>query len=312
MRDGGAAARADVHLAAASGGMQAAHLLHRLGVPDLDQRLLPDGAQRLAVQHVALAAGVDVAVLFHVHRPAPQVVAGVFPIAGGMAGIGAHQVGLVLLDAQLVHARDALPEAQKVVHLAGVAFHAHHLHHDLEFGAALVLHAREAHEVVAHLFELRALAIELEGLLLEAVEAQGDLFERRIQHLGGIALVQERPVGGEQGGDAVLVAVLDAFEDLRVHERFAQPDQHHVLGGISGLRRAVYGISHPSCPPWAGDGFPAGTSGNTGYTWRWSRRCTPPAARRAGPGASDSPTAVLRDSRPSSLIYCTCRVQIGI
>src|ERR1035437_7958710 len=76
MRDGGAAARADVPLAAASGGMQAAHLLHGRGVPDLRERLLPDGAQRLAVQHVALAAGVHVAVLFYVHRPAGWATAG--------------------------------------------------------------------------------------------------------------------------------------------------------------------------------------------------------------------------------------------
>ena len=113
-----------------------------------------------------------------------------------MSGIGAHQVGFVLFDAQLVHARDALPEAEEVVHLAGVAFHAHHLHDYLELGAALVLHAGEAHEIVAHLFEFRALAIELEGFLLEAVEAEGDLLERRIQHFGGTALVQEGPVGG--------------------------------------------------------------------------------------------------------------------
>ena len=31
------------------------------------------------------------------------------------------------------------------------------------------------------------------------------------------------------------MAELDAVEDLRVHERLAQPDQHHVLGGAAGL-----------------------------------------------------------------------------
>src|SRR5450759_2114997 len=103
MRNGGAAARADVHLAAASRRMQAPHLPDGRGVPDLGERLLPDGAQRLAVQHVALAAGVHVAVLFYVNRPAPQVMARVLPYASGMAGIGAHQVGLILLDACLVY-----------------------------------------------------------------------------------------------------------------------------------------------------------------------------------------------------------------
>ena len=108
----------------------------------------------------------------------------------------------------------ALQKRMKSSTSRGVALHAHHLHHDLQLRSALVLHAGEAHEVVAHLFELRALAIELEGLLLGAVEAQRDLFERRIQHVARRSFHPETSVGGEQGGDAVPVAVLDAFEDL--------------------------------------------------------------------------------------------------
>ena len=42
------------------------------------------------------------------------------------------------------------------------------------------------------------------------------------------------------------VAVFDALEDLGIHERFAQPDQHHVLGGISGFgeQRTEHLIGH--------------------------------------------------------------------
>ena len=47
--------------------------------------------------------------------------------------------------------------------------------------------------------------------------------------------VQKRAVGGEQRGDAVAVAEFDALEDVRVHERLAQADQHHVLGGFARL-----------------------------------------------------------------------------
>ena len=102
------------------------------GVPDLRQRLLAEVAQRRAVQHVALAAGIHVAVLLDVHRPAPEVVAGVLPVLRGVAGLGPHQVGLVFLDAHLVDARHGAPEAQEIVHLAGVALHLHHLHHHLQ------------------------------------------------------------------------------------------------------------------------------------------------------------------------------------
>ena len=59
--------------------------------------------------------------------------------------------------------------------------HADHLHHHLQLRPALLLHAREADEVVADFVEVRALAVELEALLLRAVEAEGELFERRVQ-----------------------------------------------------------------------------------------------------------------------------------
>ncbi len=88
---------------------------------------------------------------------------------------------------------------------------------------------------------------------------------------------------------------------LRVHERLAQADQHHVLGGIARFARPAFEIPRPSCPLWAACGSRAGTWGSTDCTWRWSRRYTPPAARRAWPGASDSPTAIWRGSRPSCL-----------
>ncbi len=92
-------------------------------------------------------------------------------------------------------------------------------------------------------------------------------------------------------------AELDAVEDLRVEQRLAQPDQHHVLGGCAGLRAPGDRRRRRSCPPWAACGSRAGTSGSRGCTWRWSRRCTPRAGRARCPGASGSPTAVWPDSR---------------
>jgi hypothetical protein len=93
----------------------------------------------------------------------------------------------------------------------------------------------EAHEVIAHFFEFGALAVELKSLFLRAVEAERDLLERRIEHARAEFLVQKRAVGGKQRRDAMAMAELDALENVRVHERLAQPDQHHVLGGFSCL-----------------------------------------------------------------------------
>jgi len=95
-------------------------------------------------------------------------------------------------------------------------------------------------KIVAHLLELRALAVELEGLLPGAIEAQGDLFQRRIENPAGAALVEERAVGRKQRRDAVAVAQLDALEDMRVHEGLAQADQHHVLGRVSGFANQTF------------------------------------------------------------------------
>src|SRR5579862_9188847 len=162
MRNRGAAARAYTDLAAAAGSVQRAHALHLPRIPDLLQRLRAYVAHGRAIQHVALAARVHVAVLFHIHGAAPEIVARVLPFVGGMARVRAHQVGLVFLDAYLVHARSRVPERQEVVYLPRVAFHLDHLHHHLQFGPALVLQAGEAHEIVAYFFELRALAVELE------------------------------------------------------------------------------------------------------------------------------------------------------
>ncbi len=99
----------------------------------------------------------------------------------------------------------------------------------------LVLHARETHEIVAHLFESRAFAVVLVGFLGGAVEAQRDVFQRRFQQFARHGFIQERSVGGEQRRDVVALAIFDAVEDLAIHERLAQADQHHVLGGAAGI-----------------------------------------------------------------------------
>src|SRR5258707_8658793 len=104
MRNRSAAARADIDLAAATRDMQRTHALHLRRVPDLEERLLADMSHRLAVQHVALATGVHVAVLLHIHGPAPQVVAGRLSFVRRMGPIPTHQGGLVFLYSQLVPA----------------------------------------------------------------------------------------------------------------------------------------------------------------------------------------------------------------
>src|SRR5260221_12109276 len=66
------------------------------------------------------------------------------------------------LDANLINARDRAPETHEIAHFFGVPLHAHHLHHHLHFGAALFFHTGKAYEVVADLFESRALAVVLD------------------------------------------------------------------------------------------------------------------------------------------------------
>ena len=230
-----AAAGADVDLAGAALAVEPAHALHLRGVEDSRQLLPADVADRLAVEHVALAAGVDIAVVLDVHRPAPEIVAGVAPVGGGVAGLGPHQVGFVGLHAHLVNARHGGPEAEEVIDLVPVLLHADHLDNYLDPGAGFVLAAAEVEEVVADTLEAGALAVELEALFGGAVEAQGDVFERARQDALGGCGVEQGAVGGEQGVDAVAVAVFDAVVDPGVEEGFAEPDQHHMLAGLAGL-----------------------------------------------------------------------------
>src|SRR5713101_10107916 len=139
--------------------MELAHALHLARIPDGLERLFTDVSYRLAIQHVALAARIDVARLFHVHRPAPEVVARVFPFARGVSRVRPHQVGLVFFDAYLIDAGNLRPEAHEVFDLARVALHTHHLDYHLHLCATLVFHSRETHEVVAHFFETRTFAV---------------------------------------------------------------------------------------------------------------------------------------------------------
>src|SRR5580693_1174882 len=123
--------------------------------------------------------------------------------AASMAPLRLNQIGLVLFDADLIDAFDRAPESAEFVNLMRVAGHLHHLHHDLKLRPTLMLHAREANEVIAYLFEPRALAIVLEGLFRRAVETQSDMRERRRQQFFRGLLVEKSSVGGKQRGDAV-------------------------------------------------------------------------------------------------------------
>ena len=170
--------------------MQTAHVLHGFRVPNSGEWSVADAAHGCAVEHVTLAARIDVAVVLDVHGTAPQVVARVFPIACGVAGIGAHQVGFVGFDANLIYTGDVAPEADEIVDFIPVAFHADHLRDYLHFDAALLLHAGEADEVVAYFFKARAFAVVLERLLGAAVEAEGNVFQRRAEDLVAGGFVQ--------------------------------------------------------------------------------------------------------------------------
>ena len=71
VRDGGAAAGADIDLAGAAFGVQPAHAPHLGRVPDFFDPLMLQVSERRAVEHVALAAGVHISILLHVDRSAP-------------------------------------------------------------------------------------------------------------------------------------------------------------------------------------------------------------------------------------------------
>src|SRR5262249_35681424 len=133
MGNRGAAACADIHFAATPFGMEPPHLLHCGPIPYLDQRLTADRAQRLAIEHVALAARVDIAILLDVRCAAPEIVAGMLPLVAGVAGIGAHQIGFVGLDAELINAGGRAPEAHELVRPPGAALPLPPPHNDPKF-----------------------------------------------------------------------------------------------------------------------------------------------------------------------------------
>ena len=71
MRDGDTAAGAHVDFSGFSFSMQAAEAAHFFRIIDLIEGLLAQIADRLAIQHIALTAGKNAAVVFHVHGSAP-------------------------------------------------------------------------------------------------------------------------------------------------------------------------------------------------------------------------------------------------
>ncbi len=224
MGNGGAAVGADGDIAGAAGDVGLAHFDHGGGVEDFRQRGLADVADRRAAEIVALAAGVDIAVVLDVHGAAPEVMAGVLPVLRGVGGIGAHEVCFVGLDAHFIDPGDGAPEAGELFDFVPVALHAHHLDDDLHFRAALLFAAGEVDEVVPHLFEFGAFAVELEALFGGAIEAEGDVFEVGIEEALGGGFIEERAVGGEEGEDFVLIAEGDAVEDFGIEERLAETD----------------------------------------------------------------------------------------
>lgn len=235
MRDHGAAPGAHIDFGGASGGVKAAEFLHGGAVEDFVHGLAADVADGGAIEHVALAAGVDIARVLDVHGSAPEVVAGVREVGGLMSGLGVHEVGFVLFDANEIDAGNGFPVADEVVDFGGVLLHADHLDDDLDGRLTLVLHAAEAQEVVADFLEAGAFAVELIAFLGGAVDGERDVFEAGVEDPGAGGFVEEGAVGREQRGDVVLFAVLDAIEDPLVHEGFAEPDEHHVFGGAAGF-----------------------------------------------------------------------------
>src|SRR5215471_14819746 len=96
MRNCSAAARAHVDLGAASSCVQSPQFAHMRRVEDFIQGLTSKVTRRRTVQHVALAAGIDPAIVLYVHSSPPQVMAA--PAARSrMAGLRLNQIGFVFL-----------------------------------------------------------------------------------------------------------------------------------------------------------------------------------------------------------------------
>lgn len=177
MGNGGAALAADADLAGALAYVGFTHTDHFRTIPDFAQGLLADAADGAAAQHVALAAGVYVTIVFDVEWAAPEVMAGVREVFRDMAAAGVHEIGFVGLDAGLVDAGDGLPEAFKFGDFVPVALHANHLDDHLDLGLQLVFQLREADEVIADAVKAGAFAVELEAFAGGAIKAEGDVFE---------------------------------------------------------------------------------------------------------------------------------------
>src|SRR3954447_8874813 len=100
------------------------------------------------------------------------------------------------------------PEPDEILHFAGVALHPHHLHDDLQLGAALLLHAGETHEIVPHLFESGSLTVKLKALFRRTVEAERYLLERGIEQALRNLFVQKGTVRRDQRRNGMLRAQL--------------------------------------------------------------------------------------------------------
>jgi len=111
--------------------MRPAHPLHRFRVDDPGQRLFSDPAHGLPAEHVALAAGMHIAVVPDVQRPAPQVVAGARAICGQRACAGGHDAGFIIFDAHQVDPFNRAPELPEVLDLRAVALQPDQLRHEL-------------------------------------------------------------------------------------------------------------------------------------------------------------------------------------
>ena len=71
--------------------VEAAHSLHFRQSPRSRSAIARrSGRGARAIEHVALAARVDIAVVFNVCRTAPEIVAWMLPVTRGMAGVGPH------------------------------------------------------------------------------------------------------------------------------------------------------------------------------------------------------------------------------
>ncbi len=191
----------------------------------------------------------------------------------------------------------ALQKRMKSSTSPAVALQANHLHHHLHPGAALLLHPAEAHEIVPHFLEPRALPVELEALLRSAVEAQRDVLEWLTAAAGRMS---PRPAACRWSKAA---SRCGAARSTRSARRSSGPETARPARSASCARRSARSRapaarrSPPPCLPWAAGGSRAGTSGSTGCTWPWSRRCTPPATHSACCAAAGSPREVSDDWR---------------